>query len=111
MWKAASLFHKLSSATCISSGRVAKGEDAIAAKMPSVDVAMERSLRPGVVDGLKNLLSASLRPALARRDAITNAQSQISDVKTAFSSWGNCMNAVYCKYASPSSLSEHTDSP
>lgn len=67
--------------------------------MPSVNVAMERSLRRGVVDGLMDLLSASLRPALKRRDAITDAQGQISDVKTAFSSWDNCMQAVYCKYA------------
>lgn len=69
--------------------------------MPSINVAMERSLRRGVMDAFKDLLSASLQPALARRDAITDAQGQISDVKTAFSSWDNCMNAVYCKYALP----------
>lgn len=75
--------------------------------MPSVDVAMEKSLRRGVVDGFKDLLSASLRPALEHRDAITEAQGQITDVKTAFSSWSNCMNAVYCKYASPPPPPKH----
>jgi hypothetical protein len=62
--------------------------------MPSVNVAMERSLRRGFFD----LVAASLRPALERRDTVGNVQGQISDVKTAFSSWDNCMNAVYCKY-------------
>ncbi|KAK4034162.1 hypothetical protein C8A01DRAFT_39376 [Parachaetomium inaequale] len=58
--------------------------------MPAVDVAMERSLRRGFLD----LFVASLRPALARRDVA----GQISDVKTAFSSWDNCMLANYCKW-------------
>ncbi|KAL2180463.1 uncharacterized protein P884DRAFT_80006 [Thermothelomyces heterothallicus CBS 202.75] len=58
--------------------------------MPTVDVAMERSLRRGVLD----LFVASLRPALERRDI----EGQISDVKTAFSSWDNCMQVNYCKW-------------
>ncbi|KAL2023221.1 hypothetical protein VTK56DRAFT_3344 [Thermocarpiscus australiensis] len=58
--------------------------------MPAVNVAMERSLRGGFLD----LLVASLRPALERR----NVQEQITDVKTAFSSWDNCMQANYCKW-------------
>jgi hypothetical protein len=64
--------------------------------MPAVDVAMERSLRRGFLD----LFVASLRPALARRDVA----GQISDVKTAFSSWDNCMLVNYCKCVSPRSL-------
>lgn len=64
--------------------------------MPAVDVAMERSLRRGFLD----LLVASLRPAVERRDI----QGQISDVKTAFSSWDNCMQVNYCKYVKPSVL-------
>lgn len=63
--------------------------------MPSINVAMERSLGRGFMD----LLAASVAPVVGPRDAITNVQGQISDVKTAFSSWDNCMNAVYCKYA------------
>jgi hypothetical protein len=63
--------------------------------MPPVDVAMERSLRRGYLD----LFVASLRPALERR----GLSDQVSDVKTAFSSWDNCMAVAYCKYVSPSS--------
>ncbi|KAL2131583.1 hypothetical protein VTI74DRAFT_4880 [Chaetomium olivicolor] len=58
--------------------------------MPAVDVAMERSLRRGLLD----VLVASLRPAVERRDLA----GQISDVKTAFSSWDNCMQVTYCKW-------------
>jgi hypothetical protein len=50
---------------------------------------MERSLRRGFLD----LLAASVRPAVEGRDVT----SQISDVKTAFSSWDNCMQASFCK--------------
>jgi hypothetical protein len=62
--------------------------------MPAINVAMERSLRRGLLD----FFVASLRPALAPRDAISNAAGQINDVKTAFSSWDNCMQAAYCKW-------------
>ncbi|KAH8884518.1 hypothetical protein GQ53DRAFT_396153 [Thozetella sp. PMI_491] len=63
--------------------------------MPSVNVAMQRSLREGLVD----LVAASLRPALQRRDGtLTNIGNGISDAKTAFSSWDNCMQASFCKW-------------
>ncbi|KAK1835537.1 hypothetical protein QBC39DRAFT_298311 [Podospora conica] len=58
--------------------------------MAAVEVAMRRSLRDGFVD----VLVASLRPALARRDL----EGQVADVKSAFSSWDNCMQATYCKW-------------
>lgn len=61
--------------------------------MPAVDIAMRRSLGDGFVD----LLVASLRPAFERRDGITNIPGKVTDVKTAFSSWDNCMKASYCK--------------
>lgn len=61
-----------------------------AGKMPAVNVAMERSLGQGFVE----LMVASLRPAFERRNTIPG---QINDVKTAFSSWDNCMKASYCK--------------
>lgn len=63
--------------------------------MPSIDVAMARSLRGGFLD----LVSASVRPAVESRDAISNAQGKVQDFKTAFSSWDNCMQASFCKYA------------
>lgn len=65
--------------------------------MPAVDVAMQRSLRGGFID----LLAASLRPVLQRRDI----QQQVTDVRTAFSSWDNCMQVNYCKYVASPSLS------
>ncbi|KAL2158072.1 hypothetical protein VTH06DRAFT_4882 [Thermothelomyces fergusii] len=58
--------------------------------MPTIDVAMQRSLRRGVMD----LFVASLQPALVKKDLAE----QISDVKTAFSSWDNCMQVDYCKW-------------
>lgn len=61
--------------------------------MPSVDVAMARSVKEGFLD----LLAASIRPGIDSRDVITDAQGHITDVKTAFSSWDNCMNASFCK--------------
>ncbi|KAK0731626.1 hypothetical protein B0H67DRAFT_597475 [Lasiosphaeris hirsuta] len=51
---------------------------------------MGRSLKEGFVE----LLVASLRPALERRDL----QGSVNDVKTSFSSWDNCMQATYCKW-------------
>ena len=59
--------------------------------MAPVDVAMQRSLRAGFLD----LLTRSMRPVVQRR----NLGDQINDVKTAFSSWDNCMQVAYCKYA------------
>ncbi|KAL2263035.1 hypothetical protein VTK26DRAFT_8490 [Humicola hyalothermophila] len=59
--------------------------------MPAVDVAMKRSLRGGFLD----LVAASVRPVLRQR---RDLQQQITDVKTAFSSWDNCMQVNYCKW-------------
>lgn len=58
-----------------------------------VDVAMARSLAPG-----------ALRPglALARRDLLVDAADRVYNVKTAFSSWDNCMQTSFCKYAAQS---------
>lgn len=62
--------------------------------MPSIDVAMARSVRGGVVD----ILARSVQAGLAPRGAIAEAQGQLSDIKLAFSSWNNCMQATYCKW-------------
>lgn len=66
-------------------------------KMPSIDVAMTRSLR----GGFSGIVARSFQHAFQERNIITDAQDQISDVKTAFSSWDNCMQVVYCKYGHP----------
>ncbi len=63
-------------------------------KMPSIDVSMRRSVKEGFVD----LLIASLRPVMERRDdPVSGLVNEAEDVKTAFSSWGNCMQASFCK--------------
>ena len=45
-----------------------------------------------------DLVSEAMRPVLERRGIVADAQNQVNDVKTAFSSWDNCMQAAYCKY-------------
>ncbi|GJN68604.1 hypothetical protein PLICBS_002647 [Purpureocillium lilacinum] len=66
--------------------------------MPSVDVAMARSLRGGVLDQLKDVVARAVVAGLSRRDIISDAQGKVTDVKTAFSSWDNCMKASFCKW-------------
>ncbi|KAI3401565.1 hypothetical protein diail_10166, partial [Diaporthe ilicicola] len=63
------------------------------AKMPSIDVAMARSVRGGVLE----IVVRSLQAGIERRGVVSDAQGQISDIKLAFSSWDNCMQATYCK--------------
>ncbi|KYK54344.1 hypothetical protein DCS_06301 [Drechmeria coniospora] len=66
--------------------------------MPHVDVAMARSLRGGVLEQLTGVLVRSTASAIRSRDIISDAQGKVSNVKTAFSSWDNCMNSSYCKW-------------
>lgn len=61
--------------------------------MPSIDVAMARSVRGGVLD----IVARSLQAGIERRGVVSEAQGQLSDIKLAFSSWDNCMQATYCK--------------
>ncbi len=61
--------------------------------MPSIDVAMQGSLRRSALD----LLVAAVRPAVEQRDVITSVQGQITDAKTAWSSWDNCIQSNICK--------------
>lgn len=69
--------------------------------MPSIDVAMARSVRGGV----GGIIARSLQSAFEKRSLISSAESNITSVKDAFSSWDNCMAAVYCKYGHISSHS------
>ncbi|KAK3953231.1 hypothetical protein QBC32DRAFT_123498 [Pseudoneurospora amorphoporcata] len=62
--------------------------------MPTIDVAMRRSVQRGIVDGFVNLLVRSVQPALEERNVVQD----FNDAKTAFSSWDNCMQVDYCKW-------------
>ena len=66
--------------------------------MPSVDVAMLNSLRPSAWETVKTILARGISTGLIRRDMLTDAQGHVTDVKTAFSSWDNCMQASFCKW-------------
>ncbi|KAK1600351.1 uncharacterized protein LY79DRAFT_585836 [Colletotrichum navitas] len=65
--------------------------------MPSIDVAMARSLRGGVLGSVVSSLAANIENR-GITDTVTNAGNQVSDVRKAFSSWDNCMAATYCKW-------------
>lgn len=64
-------------------------------------MAMARSVAPGVGE----IIGRSLKQAFLKRSLVSEAEGNISDVKTAFSSWSNCMEAVYCKYGTSPELS------
>lgn len=42
-------------------------------------------------------LARSVASNLAERDVIGSAQEKVTDIKTALSSWDNCMAASFCK--------------
>ncbi|KAG5980546.1 hypothetical protein E4U55_003922 [Claviceps digitariae] len=67
--------------------------------MPSVDVAMARSLRPPAWILVRDALARGVAQELSRRTIVDDTQTKITDVRTAFSSWDNCMKASFCKYA------------
>lgn len=58
---------------------------------------MARSLRGGMWESIAESLDLS---SLAARD-VSDIKGEVSDAKTAFSSWDNCMNATICKYVAP----------
>ncbi|OLN88618.1 hypothetical protein CCHL11_01759 [Colletotrichum chlorophyti] len=65
--------------------------------MPTIDVAMARSLRGGAWGSVVSSLAATIE----RRgitDTVENAGQSINDVKTALSSWDNCMAVSFCKW-------------
>lgn len=65
--------------------------------MPSIDVAMARSVRPSAVEAVKNVLARSIAAGLVKRGIVTETQDKVSDIKTALSSWDNCMDYTWCK--------------
>lgn len=62
--------------------------------MPSIDVAMIQSVATRRT--LLDVLATAVGPVLYGRDA-ADVEGKITDVKTAFSSWDNCMAADFCK--------------
>ncbi len=70
------------------------------AKMPSIDVAMARSVtnvESGVWERLTHSLARSVVADLSRRSVIGDSVDKVTDVAKAFSSWDNCMAASFCK--------------
>ncbi|WQF77964.1 Putative [PSI+] induction protein [Colletotrichum destructivum] len=65
--------------------------------MPTIDVAMARSLRGGVWGSVASSIAANIETR-GITDTVNNAGNQINDVKTALSSWDNCMAVTYCKW-------------
>lgn len=65
-------------------------------KMPSIDVAMARSLRGGVWGSVMSSMAATIEKRQIM-STVENVGNQVNDVKTAFSSWDNCMSVNYCK--------------
>ena len=70
--------------------------------MPSIDVAMIQSVATRRT--LLDVLATAVGPVLYGR-GVSGVEGKITDVKTAFSSWNNCMNADFCKYVSTLLLS------
>ncbi|KAG6008321.1 hypothetical protein E4U21_004647 [Claviceps maximensis] len=66
--------------------------------MPSVDIAMVRSLRPPVWNLVRDALIRGVAKDLSPRSIVDDTQTKITNVKTAFSSWDNCMKATFCKW-------------
>lgn len=66
--------------------------------MAPIDVAMARSLHGGMWGTLRDSVVRSVTNEIAKRNIIDDTHDKVTDVKTAFSSWDNCMNATFCKY-------------
>ncbi|EJP67022.1 fibroin-3 related protein [Beauveria bassiana ARSEF 2860] len=66
--------------------------------MHEIDVAMARSLRPTTWEAITHVFARHLVAQAHKRDIVGDAQQKVGDVKTAFSSWDNCMQAAYCKW-------------
>ena len=60
--------------------------------MPSIDVAMARSLRGGVWGSITESLNRSMAPR--------GLGDKAGEAAHALSSWDNCMQVTYCKYVS-----------
>ncbi|KAI1828046.1 hypothetical protein F4861DRAFT_240642 [Xylaria intraflava] len=67
--------------------------------MPHIGAAMERSLQDrDWKDAFVSLISRSAVAALGNRQLPRDISGDITDAKTAFSSWDNCFQAAICKW-------------
>ncbi|KAL7950763.1 hypothetical protein V8C42DRAFT_129990 [Trichoderma barbatum] len=66
--------------------------------MPSVDVAMVRSLRGGLWETIVDTVARSLAAQVVKRDIVADGENKVSEIKQAFSSWDGCMAHLYCKW-------------
>ncbi|OAA74016.1 hypothetical protein ISF_00917 [Cordyceps fumosorosea ARSEF 2679] len=66
--------------------------------MSSIELAMARSLQPTAWEAITHVFARHLVAQAHKRDLVGDTQQKVGDVKTAFSSWDNCMQAAYCKY-------------
>jgi hypothetical protein len=66
--------------------------------MPSIDVAMARSVQPSPWLSIRDALARSIANDLHRRNIVEDTQGKVTDIQTALSSWDNCMAASFCKY-------------
>ncbi|KAM3556578.1 hypothetical protein ARSEF4850_005466 [Beauveria asiatica] len=66
--------------------------------MHEIDIAMARSLQPTTWEAITHVFARHLVAQAHKRDIVGDAQQKVGDVKTAFSSWDNCMQAAYCKW-------------
>jgi hypothetical protein len=73
--------------------------------MPSIDEAMARSLKGSAWEIVKDKFARTIVAHLERRDMIADAAQSTDaiaqgseDFATAFSSWDNCMNVLWCKW-------------
>ncbi|KAH7188681.1 uncharacterized protein B0J16DRAFT_99319 [Fusarium flagelliforme] len=73
--------------------------------MPSIDEAMARSLRGSAWEIVKDKFVRTITSDLIRRDMIADAAQTTDEISaksdtfaSAFSSWDNCMNIVWCKW-------------
>jgi hypothetical protein len=66
--------------------------------MPSIDVAMARSVQPSPWLSIRDALARSIANDLQRRNIVEDTQGKVTDIQTALSSWNNCMAASFCKY-------------
>jgi hypothetical protein len=76
--------------------------------MPSIDEAMARSLKGSAWEIVKDKFARTIVAHLERRDMIADAAQSTDaiaqgseDFATAFSSWDNCMNVLWCKCVYP----------